>query len=68
MYILLSDRLNPCFIGIYSLSPEENLDNAQNAGGLNPCFIGIYSLSMLGYVPSALGQKVLILVLLEYTL
>ncbi len=38
--------LNPCFGGIWSLSPEVRLE--QLVGGrLNPCFGGIWSLSKL---------------------
>ena len=60
--------LNPCFTGIYSLSRVSATIVRHLLYSLNPCFTGIYSLRQL-WKPSCVRYwRVLILVLLEYTL
>ena len=59
--------LNPCFTGIYSLRARTAKYIAKHAC-LNPCFTGIYSLRRKLNELLKQCDKVLILVLLEYTL
>ena len=64
---LVSQGLNPCFSGIYSLRTARDFADILREG-LNPCFSGIYSLSLDDFKYKSEIVIVLILVLVEYTL
>ena len=68
LYINISNRLNPCFNGIWSRTPTNVAISVVLSARLNPCFNGIWSRTHRYRDDSGCVKNVLILVLMEYGL
>ena len=62
------NSFNPCFIGTYSFTNDEEFKEDVISRCFNPCFIGTYSFTKLSCHYHNIYYIVLILVLLELIL